>query len=185
MYSGAHKPPAQGASNGNCCRKLTGQWLSVGLEQAISTRGTEHGSVSNHGRLESLLIRPTPFCFVLRGAQSESHWVAIHPCVDGYSRTFKEGAETPTALSGRRQGESRLLAPLYDGIVLWTVTHYELFWQWMIIGGHLRRVGRNSMDLWGSCQDPTRSVGSPWMTRSSATGTFLEVVEYPACIDNG
>ena len=28
--------------------------------------------------------------------------------------TCKEGAETPTALSGHGQGESRLLAPFYD-----------------------------------------------------------------------
>ena len=47
MDSGARKPPAQGV-NENRCRKLTGAWLSTGLNQAISTQGTLRGSVSVH-----------------------------------------------------------------------------------------------------------------------------------------
>jgi len=35
--------------------------------------------------------------------------------VNGHLRTFKEGRETPTALSDRRICESRLLAPSCDG----------------------------------------------------------------------
>ena len=35
--------------------------------------------------------------------------------LDEYAATFKEGAETPTALSGHGQYGSRLLAPLYEG----------------------------------------------------------------------
>ena len=48
MYSGAHKPPVEGANNGNCCHKLTGA-MALGRPQ-----GTQHGSVSIPGRSDSV-----------------------------------------------------------------------------------------------------------------------------------
>ena len=38
----------------------------------------------------------------------------VHTGLDEYLATFKEGAETPTVLSGRGQRESQLAAPFYD-----------------------------------------------------------------------
>ena len=35
----------------------------------------------------------------------------VHTSLDEYTATFKEGAETPTGLSGHSQRETRLLAP--------------------------------------------------------------------------
>lgn len=45
-------------------------------------------------------------------------------CINEYWRTFKEGAETPTALLGRQQGESRPLDHIYnEGLEILTVLH--------------------------------------------------------------
>ena len=54
----------------------------------------------------------------------------MHTGLDEYPATFKEGAETPTVLSGHGQRESQLVVPFYDVwryptiyLVLRTVTH--------------------------------------------------------------
>lgn len=89
-------------------------------------------------------------------SENRNKSIGLYPPIQESSRAFKEGTETPTFLSGHRQGESNRWDPSTIGAILPSVTNSQSMWRgqnlWGIFGRKAEHGNRDNLPV----------VMSPW-----------------------